>query len=223
MPQSVVRDRKIPEGIDPDTVRVGKDVIEILTTGMYVSPVTVFREYIQNSVDSVDAARAQGLFGTKEPGSVSVEFDHSTRSVSIRDNGAGLPARDALPVLLAIGGSQKRETGARGFRGVGRLSGLAYCRELEFRTKAAGDDTVVSVIWDCRALRERLADAAFGGDLKRIVSDVVRVRREPAEVRAEHFFEVRLREITRLRNDVLLNERLCRTLPCPGCAGALRA
>jgi hypothetical protein len=208
MVQSLAKDRRIQRGVDADIVRVGKDVIEILTTGMYVAPVTIFREYIQNAADSVDVARAQGLFGAEERGSVSVAFDHATRSVSIRDNGAGLSARDALPVLLAIGGSQKRETGARGFRGVGRLSGLAYCRELEFRTKVAGEDTIVSVVWDCRALRERLADAAFGGDLKRIVSDVVSVWREPAEIRAEHFFEVHLREITRLRNDVLLNERV---------------
>jgi histidine kinase/DNA gyrase B/HSP90-like ATPase len=200
MRQAAVRERQNQERVDAETVRVGKDVIEILTTGMYVSPVTIYREYIQNAADSIDIARAHGLFDAQESGSVSIAFDHPTRSVTIRDNGAGLAARNALPTLLAIGGSHKRGTDARGFRGVGRLSGLAYCRELEFRTKAAGDDAIVSVTWDCRALRERLADAAFGGDLKRIVSDVVSVWREPAENRDDHFFEVRLQEITRLRS-----------------------
>jgi 3-hydroxymyristoyl/3-hydroxydecanoyl-(acyl carrier protein) dehydratase len=44
---------------------------------------------------------------------------------------------------------------------VGRLSGVAYCRELEFRTKAAGDERVATIAWDCRGLRERLADSAY--------------------------------------------------------------
>ena len=100
----------------------------------------------------------------------------------MRDDGAGIPPADALNVLLAVGGSLKRGTGARGFRGVGRLSGLAYCRELEFRTKAAGEKTIVSLTWDCRALRERLADSAFGGDLRRIVADVVSISYEKTEM-----------------------------------------
>ena len=37
------------ERIELDDIRVGKDVIEIVTSGMYVSPVTVFREYVQNA------------------------------------------------------------------------------------------------------------------------------------------------------------------------------
>ena len=35
--------------VEPDAVRIGKDIIEILTSGMYVSPVTIYREYIQNA------------------------------------------------------------------------------------------------------------------------------------------------------------------------------
>jgi molecular chaperone HtpG len=192
--------------VDPDAVRVGKDVIEILTTGMYVSPVTIYREYIQNAADSVDAARANGVLGRGQRGEVSVTFDHAARSVSIRDNGAGIAAKDAVGVLLAIGGSPKRGTSARGFRGVGRLSGLAYCRTLQFRTKAAGENKITSVTWDCRGLRERLADAVFGGDLRRIVADSVLLSEKAADDRAEHFFEVRLDEVARLRNDALLNE-----------------
>jgi hypothetical protein len=194
--------------VDADAVRIGKDVIEILTAGMYVSPVTIYREYIQNAADAIDAARSQSLLPAEKGGNVSITFDHSARSVTIRDTGAGISSRDALPILLAIGASPKRGTQARGFRGVGRLSGIAYCRELEFRTKAAGEGKVVCVTWDCRALRERLGDAAFGGDLRRIVSDVVSVWYEEAEDPADHFFEVRLTDIARLRNDLLLNERV---------------
>jgi molecular chaperone HtpG len=194
--------------VDPDVVRVGKDIIEILTTGMYVSPATIYREYIQNAADSIDSGSTKGVLGRGQRGEVSVAFDHAARAVIIRDNGAGIPAKDAAGILLAIGASPKRSsTNTRGFRGVGRLSGLAYCRALQFRTKAAGENKITSVTWDCRGLRERLADAVFSGDLRRVVADSVMLSEEKADGRAEHFFEVRLHDVARLRNDALLNEK----------------
>ncbi|WP_316165006.1 MULTISPECIES: ATP-binding protein [unclassified Bradyrhizobium] len=196
------------EGIDIGDIRIGKDVIEIVTSGMYVSPVTVYREYVQNAADSIDAARAAGLLSPRQRGAVEISFDHAGRFVTVRDNGAGISVRDAIPTLAAIGASNKRDAGVRGFRGVGRLSGLAYCRELQFRTKAANDTKVISLSWDCRALREKLANAVFDGDLRRIISDVVSVTYETAADPADHFFEVQLKDISRLRNDLLLNERL---------------
>jgi len=196
------------ERIDTDSVRIGKDVIELVTSGMYVSPVTIYREYIQNSADATDEGRTKGVLGASEVGKVDMAFDHATRSVVIRDNGIGIASRDVGPILVAVGGSQKRGQSARGFRGVGRLSGLAYCRELEFRTKVAGQASVVSLSWDCRALREKLADATFAGDVRDIISDCVFLSYEKAPDPAEHFFEVRLHELQRLRGDALLNEDL---------------
>lgn len=193
---------------NPTDVRIGKDVVELITSGMYVSPVTVYREYIQNAADAIDAARQKGMIASGESGKVSIEFDQDKRSAAIRDNGIGIPADQAARILLAIGGSEKRGTTARGFRGVGRLSGLAYCRELEFRTKAATSDVITTVTWDCRALRERLGSAGFDGDLARIISDVTSLSREKSESKGDHFFEVRMKDIARLRNDILLNERI---------------
>jgi len=189
-------------------IKVGKDIIELLSSGMYVSPVTIYREYVQNAADAIDAAREQALIGPRSRGEVSISFDHAARSVTIRDNGAGLKKRNVISTLLAIGASSKRGTGARGFRGVGRLSGLAYCKELEFRTKAAGEDDVSIVRWSSRAMRECLRDAAFHGNLEQVLAQAVTVRHEKAPKTSEHFFEVRLNDISRLRNDVLLNEQL---------------
>lgn len=193
---------------DLSDVRIGKDVIELITSGMYVSPVTVYREYIQNAADAIDAARAKGLVRGAEQGHVSIALDHQARSAVVRDNGTGIAPDQAARVLLAIGASGKRGTAARGFRGVGRLAGLAYCRELEFRTKAAGSDVVTTVTWDCRALRELLGSASFGGDLKRIIADVTFLSHDKAQDKGERFFEVRMKDIARLRHDILLNEQM---------------
>lgn len=191
---------------DPQIIKIGKDIIELVTSGMYVSPLTIYREYLQNAADSIDAARACGVIGD-EKGKVTVQLDHAARTITIRDNGAAIPAKHAAAILMAIGSSQKRQTRARGFRGVGRLSGIAYCRELEFRSKAAGERQIVSVVWDCRGLRSRLADGTFKDDLRTLISDSVSLEISPWEDRNEHFFEVILRDVSRHRQDLLLNER----------------
>ena len=40
---------------------VGKDILELLSTSMYVDPMSMYREYIQNSADAVELARSAGL------------------------------------------------------------------------------------------------------------------------------------------------------------------
>jgi molecular chaperone HtpG len=51
-----------------------------------------------------------------------------------------------------------------------------------------------------------LSNNGFNGDLRRIVSEVVSVSYDQSPKIDEHFFEVHLKEIARLRNDILLNE-----------------
>ena len=42
-------------------VAVGKDILELLSSSMYVDPMTIYREYIQNAADAIDEAVDQGL------------------------------------------------------------------------------------------------------------------------------------------------------------------
>ncbi len=97
---------------------------------MYVDPLSIYREYVQNSADAIQEARQVGLLEGEEPGRIDISVDFDTRTILLRDNGAGIPADSAAQRLLAIGASPKRGTRARGFRGIGRLAGLAYCQEL---------------------------------------------------------------------------------------------
>ena len=60
--------------------------------------------------------------------------------MKITDNGTGIPHAEFAERLTAFGASKKRGTGARGFRGVGRLAGIGYCQELVFRSRVAGRD-----------------------------------------------------------------------------------
>src|SRR5262245_12641560 len=74
----------------PEQIVIGKDVLELLSTSMYVDPMTIYREYVQNSADAVDEARAANLISPKDPGRVTISIDPTGRSIRIRDNGTGL-------------------------------------------------------------------------------------------------------------------------------------
>lgn len=185
-------------------VRVGKDLLELVSSAMYVEPLTAYREYLQNAADSIDEARRLGLLGEDDSGRVEVTLDQGARMVRIKDNGAAIPSAEVLDRLLALGGSSKRGTEARGFRGVGRLAALGYAQYLTFRTRAQGEDVVTEVTWDGRRLRTALA-ASDSGDLAAVVAAVVDIRVVSAGDQAERFFEVEIGRIARQRGDRLLD------------------
>lgn len=181
-------------------VLVGKDVLELLSTAMYVDPLTIYREYIQNAADAIDQARRGGL----DAGAIEIRIDAAARSVSIRDDGAGIPAGDFRRVLTAVGASTKRGTQARGFRGVGRLSGLAYARSLTFLSRADGEDRVSTMTWDCQALRNALRDPADRRDLAAVIEAITTTtvgKPDPGP----SFFEVRLEGVARQGDDRIMS------------------
>ena len=201
--------RKAPKALT-EPVIVGKDVFELFAGAMYAEPLSIFREYVQNAADALDEARAEGLSHTAES-DIQIWFNHADRAVRIRDLGAGVPGSDFVRRLTSIGASRKRGTKARGFRGIGRLSGLGYCQELVFRSRALGDAKVKEMVWDGRALRERLRSAEYEGSLGDVIKEVATVRDLPGAEYPPHFFEVEMRKLLRVKNDVLLNEEAVRS------------
>jgi len=184
---------------------IGKDVLELLSTSMYVDSLTIYREYTQNAADAIDQAREQGLLRQSEAGRVDIQIDVASRSIRIRDNGTGIPWRHFAERLSNLGASTKRGTRARGFRGVGRLAGLGYCQELIFRSRAAEESLVSELRWDCRALKTALRSTGQGHHLAALVQDLVSVRRTSLQAYPDRFFEVELRGVVRHRDDRLLN------------------
>ncbi len=182
-----------------ENVVVGKDVLELITGSMYVNPLDVYREYVQNAADSLDRAGKAG-------GRIDIEVDVANRNVKIRDAGIGVPSADFASRMTSIGGSEKRGKEARGFRGVGRLSGLGYCRELLFRSRAEGEKAVTEIRWDGLKFRQILRDPEYQNDLPQVIRDVTSIQKtEEGTDTDEPFFEVELRGLARLSNDVLLN------------------
>ena len=135
-------------------ITIGKDILELLTSGMYLDPLTIYREYIQNSADSIEKAVSKGLLKSiEDDGKIKININYIDRSIIIEDNGTGLSSNEFTKILLSFGNSPKRGTDARGFRGIGRLAGLAYCQELVFTSKCAGENKINTLKWDCRQLK----------------------------------------------------------------------
>lgn len=185
---------------------IGMDVLELVSSAMYIDPMTVYREYVQNAADAVDAACAAGLLSDREPGQVDISLDRATRTVTIRDNGSGLPFPDFGRTLTALGGSTKRGMETRGFRGVGRLAGLAYAQELVFRSRVSGETEVSQLVWDCRKLKAGLREAPYDTNVADLIRRVTTLERVATDNAPERFFEVEMRGVIRLRNDQLLSQ-----------------
>ena len=198
--------REVIEKSSDTKVRIGKDVLELVSSAMYVEPLNAYREYVQNAADAIDQARSAGDLHADEPGTIDITINQSDRTVRIRDNGAAIPTAEVVERLLAIGGSGKRGTEARGFRGVGRLASLGYCQRLTFRSRPQDTSEVTEVTWDGRRLRSVLADTD-AIDLADVVTRIVEVRHLPAEGLPERFFEVEMAGIARQRGDRLLDEQ----------------
>ena len=176
---------------------IGAFVLDTLTTGMYTCPFDAVREYVQNAADSIQAARKNGLLGAAE-GNVIVTIDPQKRTLTIRDNGTGLERSEVSQKLLNMGMSNKSITVDSGFRGIGRLAGIAYCKTLFFRTRASKDDPITVLELDCDGLRRAISP---GGrqqtELSMVIFEHSLWEEEKAEVKDEnHFFEVILNDIT---------------------------
>jgi molecular chaperone HtpG len=191
-----------------ENIVIGKDILELVSGAMYVEPLTIVREYIQNAVDATDEAEAAGLYAGKDKPRIEVVVDLGERRLRIRDNGIGVDNANFAKRLTAFGASKKRGTRARGFRGVGRLSGLGYCQELIFRSRSNGDPQVIELSWDGRRFKDILLDPNYKGDLNDVVREVTSITSFSGTGYPKHFFDVELRSLVRHKTDDLLNEQI---------------
>ena len=200
-----------------DTIIIGKYALESLTTGMYSDPFVVYREYIQNAADSIDEAAKCG-FIAHSAGLISISIDPRERKIVISDNGIGISPSKALETLTNIGNSLKKHNVNRGFRGIGRLSGLSYCGRLTFETSCAGENSAVRVSYDAKRLGELLTDRS-GEDItaERVLLDVLTTDAFP-EPESTHYFRVIMQDVSDdsgLLNDEKVLDYLSQVGPVP--------
>lgn len=191
-----------------DSIQVGSFFLETLTTGMYENPFDSVREYIQNAFDALRDAVARGLVKSDEA-RILVGASGTSRSPSltIRDNGVGLPLVNAVTTLISLGASHKQPAVHAGFRGIGRLAGIAYCSKLRFTTKYAGENQGTVVEFDCGLLRGHFSPGATPIDVRKVVADAVTTRVFD-ERESEHYTEVELMHLVNLGQEFVQPDKL---------------
>lgn len=185
---------------------VGKYTLESLTNGMYSSPMDLYREYIQNAVDSIDDAIRSGLLEGKNP-RIDISVDTTASTISIKDNGCGIGVADASRLLIDIGNSKKSRSTSRGFRGIGRLAGLGYCDSLSFITSIKGESEKSIISFDAKQLKQLLIPGTNDDDSIYDVIDTVVTKQILPEKARKHYFEVVLRDVSVL-NELTAYEAL---------------
>ena len=126
---------------------------------------------------------------------IKVNINHK-HIVFIEDNGTGVSGKEVYNVLCDIGNARKDYRTDKGFRGIGRLGGLAYCDKLVFKTSYHGEDFASMITWDGVALKELLRpdnheSSSLGDVVRRIVSQDV-----AEEAIDAHYFVVTMQGIS---------------------------
>lgn len=94
--------------------------------------------------------------------------------------------------LMNVGASDKDGITERGFRGIGRLGGLAYAEKVQFVTTAIGDATKTIMTCDCVRMQQLLQKSNNEtSDIMETFKAISTFEEQPEDSN-EHYFEVRL-------------------------------
>lgn len=184
---------------------IGKNILDNLTTGMYSDSRVIYREYIQNACDQIDLAVKMDILAQGE-GQVDILIDNSKRYISILDNATGVKSESFIEDLGDIANSNKQIGQNKGFRGIGRLCGLAYCKTLKFKTSYLGESVASIMTCDAKKMREMLVENKKY-TIDEIWEAIVKYDTKPEE-EDKHYFEVEMIDINRENTDLLNEKRI---------------
>lgn len=189
-----------------NNIKIGKYTLESLTAGMYINPLILFREYIQNSSDAIDEAINKGLI-SKEESYINIILDKINCEISIEDNGIGIGINEASKVLTDIGNSKKRFRKHKGFRGIGRLGGLSYCEELIFETSYKGENKKTILSINNIGLKEILIPGKYEDlGIEQVIDQITSIKYNNEEIN-KHYFKVILKGVNK-KLDILSEEKV---------------
>jgi molecular chaperone HtpG len=187
---------------------IGANIIENLTTGMYQDSKVIYREYIQNACDQIDKAEKLGILRSRDTkgkypdlgqGIVNIWLDSKERRIIIEDNATGIKADDFQRVLGNIADSDKVMGEDKGFRGIGRLCGLAYCKRLVFTSRWDGEDTVSIMSCDAVIMRKMINETnikVHKHTANEVLNAMISFSTRPADKSdSPHYFRVELIDI----------------------------
>lgn len=173
-------------------MKIGKNIINVLTSGLYPDSLFLYREYIQNAADQINILQKAGVADIDD--SINIDINKDSREISFLDKATGIAVSDVDRLLGNIACSEKEGTDSIGFYGIGRLGALAYCSSIIFETSYAGESTKSTRIWDADKLREIKNDSSYQDDAVSAFKAVITAHQEQ-ENPDSHYFKVTLKGI----------------------------
>lgn len=190
---------------------MGLRLLETLTSALYEDPIVFFREYVQNSADAF----------TRHPvanARIDIKIDKKNKKIVFLDNGYGIPKKDFIDKMTSIGKSDKSKAIDQiGFRGIGRLAAMPFCKELIFKNKVENEEEIQVFSWDGEKYNTLLSQSETD-DLESAIEQITQksILKYEGNI-SDHFFKVELvsyrTEIEELVNGKDFKQNLCRLLP----------
>jgi hypothetical protein len=150
--------------VNPVTKASGSDAEElvyaaailILSHDLYPRKLEVVREYIQNASDAIDAFTpiSDAIEDRSEP---VIKLSVQQRSLLIFDNGLGMDAEEIYK-LKRIAYSEKKVGEEAGYKGIGRLAGIAVADKLKISSTSYGDPVLHHFEFRAKEMREEVSE-----------------------------------------------------------------
>ncbi|KPF58217.1 heat-shock protein Hsp90 [beta proteobacterium AAP51] len=141
-----------------------KQILHLVTHSLYSNKEIFLRELVSNASDACDKLRFEALdnaalFEDQPNLEIRVWFDAEKKTLTIRDNGIGMTAEEAVAHLGTIAksgtrefmakleGDQKKDANLIGQFGVGFYSGFIVAERMTVETRRAGAEASQGVRW----------------------------------------------------------------------------
>lgn len=173
---------------------VRKKILGMLMFQLYSDERTIYREYVQNALDSINKAIDTRVLDQAKDGVVNIDIDVKHKVIKIKDNGAGIESANAVRTLLDISPSNKDGVSQAGMYGIGRLVGGGYCHELIFRTSARGEAIGTQIIFDVDKIWQMVEKDEEDYLATYVINECTIRESIPAE-ESDHYFEVELKGV----------------------------
>ena len=173
---------------------VRKKILSMLMFQLYSDERTIYREYVQNALDSINKAIDTRVLDQAKDGVVNINIDVKHKVIKIKDNGAGIESANAVRTLLDISPSNKDGVSQAGMYGIGRLVGGGYCHELTFRTSARGEAIGTQITFDVDKIWQMVEKDEEDYLATYVINECTTRESIPAE-ESDHYFEVELKGV----------------------------
>lgn len=183
--------------------KIGKKLLQMLMFALYPEPQTIYREYLQNSSDSIKEAVREGIL-EKGEGHITINIDPYKQQIQIKDNGIGIPSNKAEETLKNIAMSSKQDKEyVAGFYGIGRLVGAGYCEELVFKTKYKGEKVVSEFKFDVNKISELINSTGDDLEASDVIDEATSFSATEKAEKDDHYFLVILNNVKPEYGDLL--------------------